>query len=237
MRSKTANRVFFVVCLLLVLLLVSRPFLTKSFRRPPPSPNLPPIEETLPIGREAPPAPPLETPILAVPTPHPITRQKTSVPIAKINHPMTQKNVPTPVIPKITVPPIPALTAPLPVVAPAPVPQEWHGTDTSINHSGQIAVKTDEQWVRFWAEHHPHEAAPEVDFTRSMVVGVYIGARPADGFSVRISKVEIKGNALIITSQETAPPPGTFAVNVTVYPYALKVVPRSSLKLKYAELR
>jgi hypothetical protein len=94
-------------------------------------------------------------------------------------------------------------------------------------------VKNDRQWIQFWAEHHPHEVAPEVDFTRDMVVGVFSGSRPADEFAVEIIQVRTLAGALAVDYRERTPPPGTFAVNVTVYPYALKVIPRSTLPVKF----
>src|ERR1035437_5076630 len=97
---------------------------------------------------------------------------------------------PAPVIlsPPTSMAPPPAPMIPLPPEPPSP--QEWKGNnDSSIARSGQIVVQNDEQWIRFWAEHHPHEAAPEVDFSQRMVVGVFLGQRPADGFKVHIQGV------------------------------------------------
>ena len=122
-----------------------------------------------------------------------------------------------------------------PVFPPSPPPpaQEWHGTDTSVTHGGNVIVRTDEAWTHFWSEHHPHEPAPDVDFTQNMVVGVFVGSRPAEGFDVFISNIRTEQGSLIVNFREIAPPPGTFAVNVSVHPYALKVIPRSKLPVKF----
>jgi len=97
-------------------------------------------------------------------------------------------------------------------------------------------MRSDRQWVQFWAEHHPHEAAPEVDFTQEMVVGVFAGPRPADQFAIRIVDIRTMPGSLLVDYREELPPPGTFAVDVTVYPYHLKAVPRTALPVKFNKL-
>ncbi len=122
-------------------------------------------------------------------------------------------------------------TPPLP--APPTEPKEWTGNATAITHVGQIVVRNDRQWIHFWSEHRPHEAAPEVDFTKDMVLGVFAGPRPADPFSIRITDVRSDADKLLVYYRERLPPVGTFAVNVTVYPYFIKVYPQSNLKVKF----
>jgi hypothetical protein len=122
------------------------------------------------------------------------------------------------------------------VLPPLAQPQEWQGNDTSITHDGQIVIRNDRQWVKFWSEHHPHEAAPEVDFTRDMVVGVFAGSRPADPFKITIVGTRQVSKTLFVDYRETLPPTGTLAVGVTVYPYHIKVIPRTELPVKFKVL-
>jgi len=88
----------------------------------------------------------------------------------------------------------------------------------------------------FWAEHRPHEPAPDVDFSRKMVVGVFSGPRPADAFAIRIENVRMTPAALFVDYREQLPPPGTFAVDVTVYPYHIKIIPRTDLPVTFNKL-
>ena len=137
----------------------------------------------------------------------------------------------------MSVPPVlPRLPTP---VSPPPEAEvhEWHGNDTSVTHEGQVVVRTDEQWVHFWSEHHPHEVAPDVDFSRNMVIGIFVGRRPAEQFAVQILNVRPLPNAIVVDYRQVAPPPGTLAIDVSVYPYALKVIPKTNLPVKFNELR
>ena len=96
-----------------------------------------------------------------------------------------------------------------------------------------MVIHNDRQWIHFWAEHHPDEAAPDVDFSKNMVLGVFAGPRPAEQFTIRIVGIQMLSGSLQVDYRERLPPVGTFAVNVTVYPYYLKVVPQSKLLIKF----
>jgi len=133
--------------------------------------------------------------------------------------------------------PIPPTVSPVRPPPPAPPPQEWRGNnDTAIKHSGQFVVLTERGWIKFWAEHHPGEVSPDVDFSKNMVVGVFLGQRPADQFSVEITGTRLLSNAFMVDYAERVPPPGTFQVAVEVYPYTVKVVPQSKLPVKFNKL-
>ncbi len=193
---------------------------------PTPLPAIKNVEPPRPVKRKVPTPPPLKKekrkPVAPVMVPKkPVTAPKKGAPPAAVPAPRVPAVVPTPV-PNVLVP------------VPAPSePREWQGSDTSVTHTGQVVIHNDRQWVHFWSEHHPHEAAPDIDFTRDMVIGVFVGPRPAEPFSIRILQVRWDVKSLVVDYRERLPPPGTFAVNVTVYPYDLKVIPLSTLPVKF----
>jgi hypothetical protein len=198
-------------------------------RRPPKAPpvSLPPPTSPSPAA-PVPPAPPAPAEKLSPSRPKPAAPKVAKPPVAK---------------PKPSAPPaVPAPpTGPVPVVPPSPPAPpaeslEWRGNDSAVTHEGQVVIKNDRQWIHFWSEHRPHEAAPEVDFTRFMVVGVFSGPRPADQFAVTMVNVQSQPNAVVVEYQETHPPTGTLAVGVTVYPFHLKVIPRATAPVKFKKL-
>jgi hypothetical protein len=228
----TRAKVIVVICLILIAACLTWEVhrMSEKASSPVPSaapaaPVLPPMEQPLPINREAPPAPPVEIP--------------KKVPAAPASKPkkivVSKKLAPRPVVtPPVQLPVrVPVIVPPAP---PPPEPTGWQGNDTAVTHSGQVVIRNDNQWISFWGEHHPHEAAPDVDFTQKMVLGVFAGSRPADQFSIAIIAVRSAPGTLIVDYRETPPPTGTFAVNVTAYPYDIKVVPRSTLPVKFNRL-
>jgi len=201
--------------------------------------SLPPSMPSSPVAVPEPSAP---LPVIPLSPPPPPVVPKKIIKPTSIKKPSLPKPaaVPTPA-PAAPLIPVPALqprpTIPIPVAVPETLPQEWRGNnDTSIQHNGQIVVQTDEQWIHFWAEHHPDEAAPEVDFSRNMVVGVFLGERPADNFEVTITNIRTQGNALMVDYLQIDPPVGTYQVGKNSFPYDIKVIPRTPLHVKFNQM-
>jgi hypothetical protein len=191
-----------------------------------------------------PPASPANTPPpIAPPAALPKPLVKPTLPVDKKPLAVVQRTpakpipVAKPLPPPAGQPPVP-LPPPPPVFVPpaAPALQEWKGTVTFVTHTGQVVVMNDRQWIHFWSEHHPHEASPDVDFQKNMVVGVFAGPRPADSFAIQIVSAQQDGGQLLVQYQEWTPPTGTFSVGVEVHPYDIRVVPRSALKVKFKEI-
>ena len=220
-RKPLLTFVLIVLVLLLALLWLGRE-IQRALNAPTASHGTP----MTPVVVVTPLAPPLPEKI-----PAPIPPVKNISPPIPMKHQKPMAVTPTP---PATVPYHPYV--PPPLTPPPAEPQAWSGTDTSITHDGQIIVHTEEQWIHFWTEHHPDEAAPEVDFAHDMVIGVFVGARPADQFAVTIVGIRTQPDSLIVDYRERNPPTGTFAMGVTVYPYALKVIPHSALRVKFNKL-
>lgn len=195
-----------------------------AFRAPPPAQSTPtasqqPVTTLLPQEKLAPIKKPAVTKVL------------------KQTRPLVTR--PAALSPKIVAPMVPPAPSVIPPIVPPPSPpepQEWRGTDTTITHSGQVVIRNDHQWIQFWSEHRPHEAAPDIDFTNQMVIGVFAGPRPAEAFAIQILNVRNISGVNIVDYQEKLPPPGTLAFNVTVYPYDIKVIPQLKGTFKFNKL-
>jgi len=225
------------VAIALVILIVALIF-WEMWHKPEPAPVPAPAVTTPPqVVPEEQPTPTLPTEI-TVPALPPQTPAKKVQKSAVLKPKKTSQQ---PVAPMQTTNSTPPTTpSPEPIVqipAPEPpAPLEWQGNDTSVTHPGEVVIRNDHQWVKFWSEHHPHEAAPDVDFSQSMVIGVFSGERPADQFTINILGTQTQNGHLVVTYQEKLPPPGTFAIGVSVYPYELKVIPQTTLPVKFNKL-
>jgi hypothetical protein len=239
MNSKVTAAIILVAIMIFASLMYLRNERRREFNRkldatfpaaPAPAPVVPPVEK--PAAR--PPAPAAKP----TPVPAPVAKKTPApkpqpAPVAKVTRPVAPPSKPAPL------PPAPEPVAPPPPPPPPaePVPPEWRGQDTAVKHSGQIVVKNDRQWIRFWGEHHPHEAAPEIDFSRFTMIGVFAGPRPAEPFAISIVNVKPTDSAVLVDYREINPPTGTFAVGVTVHPYHLKAIPKTTLPVKFNKLQ
>src|SRR5205823_14290981 len=99
------------------------------------------------------------------------------------------------------------------------------GAASGILEPLQVAIRTRDEWVAFWARHTRAQVqpppAPPVDFSREMVVGIFLGARATGGHEVEITKVERGGSALRIHYRSRSPDPGAMVTQVRTQPYHL----------------
>jgi hypothetical protein len=100
------------------------------------------------------------------------------------------------------------------------------GTSSQVDVARQAAVQSATEWSTLWSQHAGDRARPAVDFTKEMVLAVFLGTRPTAGFSVEIVGAREEGGALIVSYRETRPPPGNVTAQVLTSPYHLVAVPK-----------
>jgi len=99
------------------------------------------------------------------------------------------------------------------------------GDHSNMDDAKQAAVKTVEAWKQLWQQHSPDRPLPAVDFTKEMVVGVFMGSRPSAGYTLEIvSAIEASGT-LVVRYSEASPARGTMTAQVITSPYHLVAVP------------
>ncbi|MBI3552265.1 MAG: protease complex subunit PrcB family protein [Elusimicrobia bacterium] len=116
-----------------------------------------------------------------------------------------------------------ALLAVLPARA-----QQWQrdslkGQASAICEKKTVVVKNDKEWGDLWKQHAGEEAkAPKVDFTREMVVAVFLGQRPKAGYQVDIVLMPdpLDKNKLVVFYSEVFPK-GGYSAQVVSRPYAM----------------
>ena len=100
------------------------------------------------------------------------------------------------------------------------------GTRSRIQEPRQVVVRTAADWQTLWTA-HDSAAAPNVDFSSSIVVGVFLGTRPTAGFSVRITAVTAKDGSAVVEYVEGRPRPGGMTAQVLTSPFHIVTVPRT----------
>ena len=104
------------------------------------------------------------------------------------------------------------------------------GDQSNIDDAKQVLVRTEAEWTKLWQQHAPSQPRPVVDFSRELVVGVFMGSRPNAGFSTAIvSATAAPSGALIVRYTETLPAAGSVSAQVLTFPYHLAAIPKSSV--------
>jgi hypothetical protein len=106
---------------------------------------------------------------------------------------------------------------------PAPVPFVTiaRGDHSGIDKVREVVVRGAADWKALWRQHAPEQAAPDVDFSKWMVVGVFGGEFNTGGFPVAITAIEREGGRLVVTWRQEQPPPDGIVAQVFTYPFHL----------------
>jgi VWFA-related protein len=169
---------------------------------------------------------------LAAPPPAPATAAPaaTAKPAPAAAAPPRPAAAPTPT-------PAPAPTAPA-AVAGAPVAMTTINSDmmSGIDAPQQVVAKNAAEWRALWQRHAPGRPEPPVDFTRNMVVAVFLGSRPSGGFQVDITNVRSDGKTMVVEWAERRPAPGQVAVQIMTAPSHLATVPKHEGDVRFEKV-
>jgi len=98
----------------------------------------------------------------------------------------------------------------------------------SIQSPRQVVVRSQAAWEALAPDLRGGPAP--VDFSKEMIVGVFLGSKPTPGYAVTIVGAEEREGVLHVTYRETAPAPGRISAQVITFPYQLVAIPQSSAK-------
>jgi hypothetical protein len=95
------------------------------------------------------------------------------------------------------------------------------GSDSQVEDAKNVTVRTAEEWRALWKAHSFSLPLPKVDFTKEMVVGVFLGMRPTGGHAVTITAIDVKGDALVVAYRVETPAPNAMVTQALTSPVHL----------------
>jgi hypothetical protein len=99
-------------------------------------------------------------------------------------------------------------------------------------------VRDDAAWRALWDEHKrffaPPPPPPAVDFTREMVIAVFLGERPNLCYAVAIEAIRAAA-ALLVEYREHAPPPAALCGAALSFPAHLVRLQRSAAPVQFVK--
>jgi hypothetical protein len=103
------------------------------------------------------------------------------------------------------------------------------GDRSQIMAAREVVVRTAAEWDALWRAHLPARQPAAVDFSKEMVVGVFLGSKPTPGYGVTIASAAEEGGVLRVRYRETSPPPDAISAQVITHPYLIVAIPKSSV--------
>ncbi|MEK7858621.1 MAG: protease complex subunit PrcB family protein [Elusimicrobiota bacterium] len=100
------------------------------------------------------------------------------------------------------------------------------GQDAGIKEKQMLVVRDQQAWEALWAKHDAGRkvARPAVDFSRDIVVAVYLGEKTIGGYKVDLELLADPlepASRLVVFYREVAPARKFFHIEVISRPYAL----------------
>ena len=119
-----------------------------------------------------------------------------------------------------------------------PVSTLVKGFYSGISEPTQIVIRDQREWVALWGRHTRKQvdppSAPPVDFSREMVVGIFMGERGTGGYEIEITKVERAASRLHIYYRSKSPGSGAGLTQVLTQPYHLITLARDDSVLIFS---
>jgi PrcB C-terminal len=110
------------------------------------------------------------------------------------------------------------------------------GSMSGIDAPRQASVRSAAEWSALWKAHDPKGETPAVDFSREMVVGVFLGSRPTGGYGIEIIRAVGNSGTLVVEYVETAPSRDAVTAQVLTAPYHLAAIPRHDGEVRFQKV-
>lgn len=107
------------------------------------------------------------------------------------------------------------------------------GDQSSMDDGREAVARSAAEFSALWRLHAADRPQPKVDFSRDMVVAVFLGSRPSAGFAIDILGTKDEGGALVVQYRETRPAKGLITAQMLTSAYAIAAVPRREGTVKF----
>jgi hypothetical protein len=109
------------------------------------------------------------------------------------------------------------------------------GTDSQVSTPREVVVRSADEWQALWKDHSA-APVPVVDFSRFMVVGIFLGTRPTAGYATDVVRVRSEGTVTIVEYREQQPARGAITAQVLTAPFHLVRIPRVAGTIEFKKL-
>ncbi len=110
------------------------------------------------------------------------------------------------------------------------------GPMSGIDAPRQATVRSAAEWSALWKTHDPSGQLPAVDFSREMVVAVFLGSRPTGGYGVEIVRAVGNSGTLVVEYVETAPSRDAITAQILTAPYHLAAIPKHDGEVRFQKV-
>jgi hypothetical protein len=110
------------------------------------------------------------------------------------------------------------------------------GQNSALTTARQVVVRSAQEWRDLWPTVSSTRPMPAVDFSKEMVVGVFLGQRSTGGYSVKILRTREEKGTLVVEYREGRPAAGTLTAQVITAPYQIATLPTFAGEVRFEKV-
>ena len=115
------------------------------------------------------------------------------------------------------------------------------GSRCGVTRPAHQVIQDPQAWAQVWAQVKGNQLnpplPPEVDFSRSMVLAVFMGRRSSGGHQIQVSGVNIQGETWLVEVTETSPGPGCLTTQAITQPFHLALAPAHAGPVRFVTIK
>jgi len=102
------------------------------------------------------------------------------------------------------------------------------GSVSGYEDSAYWVINDAEQWADVWNKHvgilFPEPSLPDVDFSRSTIIAVFMGRCLTTGYGIEVKEIVDTGLSVVVRVEKTHPGEGCVVGEMLTYPYHIVMV-------------
>jgi hypothetical protein len=109
------------------------------------------------------------------------------------------------------------------------------GTSSQVDEPRKVIVRSADEFQVLWKSHST-APLPKVDFSKSIVVGVFLGMRPTAGYTVGIQAVRRTEGGAVVEYIEGVPDRSKMVAQMLTSPFHLVSIPNDVKTVEFKQL-
>lgn len=112
------------------------------------------------------------------------------------------------------------------------------GAQSGIHQARQQLIRDQQAWTTLWKEHAQTTSdAPVVDFSKHMVVALFLGQRASGCSGIEDVTIWREGNLSRVSHRDSYPAPGTMCTMAITTPYMFLSIPRNEDQFEFISIQ